>query len=189
MNIPQATTLTAIADTLIRVLGHRLTASDFALDQRQVAADHLDLVFRCGPRFVRISANFGAEQAPFALGCHLGEGNPAWPESDWNSVSLWRLADSQERGAGDGVYDSLAYTAEAGAAEFERLAEICGDALARYGADFLRGQLGPFWQLRAAINAARQPYRSVTQAADGSMQVAVDAQSELLRQRFSRVPE
>lgn len=180
--------LTAIADTLDRVFSTQLAPWAFCLDTRDVVYDHIDLVFRQGQRFIRISANFGAEHAPFALGCHLGEGSQAWPESDWNSMTLWRMADALERGAGDGVYDALAYDAEAGPAEFQRLAHICCDGLKKFAADFLQGRLALFHQQRAAINAARPAYRSVTLAADGSMQVIVDEQSEALRRKFSQVP-
>lgn len=182
------TPLTSRADALLAVFSPGLAPWRFCLDSREVVQDHIDLVFRQGQRFIRISANFGPEQAPFALGCHLGEGHQAWPESDWNSVSLWRMADAQERGAGDGVYDALAYGADAGPAEFQGLAQVCCAALQEFAAAFLNGNLAAFYRQRAAINAARQPYRSVSLAADGSMQVVVDQQSEALRQKFSQVP-
>jgi hypothetical protein len=141
-----------------------------------------------GTRYIAVSVTADPREPPFYSNVVLGDGSVDWPDRDWNSVALWRLA--PDRGAGDegspGNYP-LSDSAEGQSIppDLGPLFTRMRDELVAFATDFLTGDLRAFRRVRAAQTRARSPYMIHHPDGRGGYVSSVDPASAKLKERFS----
>jgi len=141
-----------------------------------------------GTRYIAVSVSADPRDPPFYSNVVLGDGSVDWPERDWNSVALWRLA--RDRGAGDEVSPGnypLSDSAESQSIppDLGPLFTRMRDDLVSFAADFLTDDLRAFRRARAAQTRARSPYMIHRPDGRGGYISSVDPTSAKLKERFS----
>jgi hypothetical protein len=141
-----------------------------------------------GTRYIAVSVTADPREPPFYSNVMLGDGSVDWPDRDWNSVALWRLA--REHGAGDEVSPGSYPLSDS--AEGQPIPSDLGplftrmrDDLISFAADFLRDDLRAFRRARAAQTDARSPYMIHRPDGRGGYVSSVDPASAKLKERFS----
>jgi hypothetical protein len=140
-------------------------------------------VFASGARYVEVSANLEPRDAPHYCAVTLGEGNRSWPERDWNAVPLWRMIADIEPAHVPADRDPYGI---AGTPEVEPVLGRMAADLREYGGDFLRGDLGRFYRLRAEQTRAREPYTIWSPDRSGQHRPRPDPVSAELKARFGK---
>lgn len=137
-------------------------------------------LYRAGDRYVLVSVSDSWRDERAHCQALLGEGPDSWPEVDWDSVGLKRLAGREAD------WYVLSTQTQSGIAE--ALSAIRGD-LERYAADFLSGDTARFRTVRTALNESRQPYLITRPDATGNGKTTADSQSASLKERYGRRSE
>lgn len=118
----------------------------------------------------------------------LGEGSVEWPERDWNSVALWRLArdsgaeDTESLGTYPLTHDSLNQVT---VTDLVPLFTRMRDDLVAVAADFLNGDLRAFRRSRAIQTRERAPYTIHRPDGHGGYVTSVDPVTVKLKAQFS----
>jgi hypothetical protein len=141
-----------------------------------------------GTRYIAVSVTADPREPPFYSNIRLGDGSVDWPDRDWNSVALWRLA--RKRGVGDEVSPGnypLSDSAEGQLipSDLGPLFTRMRDDLISFAADFLTDDLRAFRRVRAAQTRARSPYMIHCPDGQGGYVSSVDPASAKLKERFS----
>lgn len=151
-----------------RCAAHKLEAHSFSAD------------YRSGNRYISIRASTDPRDGPPHFNVILGEGSLDWPESDWNSVALWRLRNFLEQADRGAEYD-LAIASSA-----HQLLEQALSDLVSFEGGFLAGDMTTFRKARSIQNRGREPYMIHEPDDRGAYQTRIDPVSEELKERFSR---
>ena len=176
-----AATCAAIFDALL--LSHGFTRGAARLEPSFCTQDYC-----AGTRYITVSVSADPRDPPFYSNVVLGDGSVEWPERDWNSVALWRLA--RDRGAGDEVSPGNYPLSDS--KENQSIPPDLGplftrmrDDLVSFAADFLTADLRAFRRTRAAQTRARSPYMIHRPDGRGGYVSSVDPASVKLKERFS----
>ena len=173
-------TVSVFVEAVGRTITPALAALGFIQEQADVEDLSATYCYGNGPRYVKVSANADPRDSPCYLNAILGEGQRSWPEVDWNGVALWRLARAH-LGAPATISEYLI----APDADMAALVAQMRKDLEIYAADFLRGDLNVFREVRAQVNQAREPYKIHKPVGDGTYRTEVDPTSADLKSRFS----
>lgn len=172
-------TVSSFVEAVERTITPALAALGFTQEQADVKVLSAEYCYGNGTRYVKVSANVDPRDSPSYLNAILGDGQRSWPEVDWNGVALWRLARAHHTSATISEY-LLAPDADIAA-----LVEQMRKDLEVYAADFLRGDLSLFREVRAQVNQEREPYKIHKPVGDGTYRTEVDPTSADLKSRFS----
>jgi hypothetical protein len=156
-----------------------LAERGFKRESKRTDAYSCNIFYGKEDRYVMIRANIHPRDYPPHFNIILGEGSREFPESDWNSVALWRvknLIEKSDRGAEYGLEEPNAME--------DALAEALSDLL-KFGESFLSGELKTFRQARSAQNKNRPPYQVHSPDKDGKYTVRDDPSSAKLKEEYS----
>jgi hypothetical protein len=141
-----------------------------------------------GHRYIAVSVSADPREPPSYSNIVLGEGSVEWPERDWNSVALWRVA--RDNGGGEkaslGTYP-LAHESlnQASASGLVPIFTRMRDDLVAVASDFLNGDLSAFRRSRAFQTRGRAPYAIHRPDGHGGYVSSVDLVSAKLKAQFS----
>jgi hypothetical protein len=164
-----------------------LSRHGFTRVVREVDRSLATHIYRAGERYVKVTATDDPRDGPSHCQVILGEGSHAWPETDWNTVALWQLAQAQAAEAPEaagGTVGSYEFTGTGGLGDALRRASA---DLERFVAAFLAGDVRGFREVRAAITRERTPYQIHSSGPDGRYVTREDPQSAELKRRYSQV--
>lgn len=151
----------------------------FKRESKRTDAYSCNIFYGKEDRYVMIRANIHPRDHPPHFNIILGEGSRKFPESDWNSVALWRvknLIEKSDRGAEYGLEEPNAIE--------DVLAEALSDLL-KFGESFLSGELKTFRQARSTQNKNRLPYQVYSPEKDGKYTVRDDPSNAKLKDEYS----
>jgi hypothetical protein len=177
---PTNPTLASFVEAVERTVNPALAAFGFTREQADLKPQSVEYCYGSGTRYVKVSANVDPRDSPSYLNTVIGEGQRSWPEVDWNGVALWRLA----RACPDAPATISEYLL-APDADIAALVDQMRRDLEIYAADFLRGDLTRFREVRAQVNQEREPYKIHKPVGDGTYRTEVDPTSADLKSRFS----
>lgn len=130
--------------------------------------------YRCGKRYIEITANCDPRDGDPDCRVILGEGSNDWPDRDWNAIALCEL-----RGTG-GTYPISSVR------KIPSILGVMGRELQIDGKDFLEGNLERFYEKRAARTHQREPYKIYVPKGDGTWEMIIELESWKLKKRYSR---
>lgn len=161
-----------------------LSRHGFTRVARKVDRSLAEHVYRAGERYVKVTATDDLRDGPSHCRVLLGEGSNAWPETDWNTVALWRLGRAEFPEEAPAIVGEYEFAGVNGLAEALRRASA---DLERFGAAFLADDLRGFREVRAAITRTRTPYQIRSPSSDGRYVTREDPESAELKRRYSQV--
>jgi len=145
-----------------------------AIDKQLFRAD-----YAFGQLYVSLVASRHPRDYPPYFNVVLGEGSLDWPERDWNSVALWRLANYVEHND-EGSEFSLVQLDDTRA-----LVSSARASLERYHCGFLDGDTQVFRRIRAEQTRQREPYKIHEPDGTGRYSMRYDPVSTDLKKTFS----
>ncbi len=156
-----------------------LSSKGFEFRSEVVDQYFFDRSYRKGSQYIKITASIHPQDIPYFWNILLGEGSSEMPESDWNTIVLWRL---------------MRHLGKSSAREFslvdKKTDELMEDVrsakndLERFGKSFLDGDLSIFYEVRSSVNQDRALYQKSTVEDDGSFKVVDDEEAKKLKEKF-----
>jgi hypothetical protein len=137
-------------------------------------------VYRCGERYVQVTATTHVLDEQSHCQVYVGEGSHDWPDTDWNKVALWQLAVA--RGGAQPKGDPYPLRT---VADISNILRRMSEDLEREAADFLAGDLRQLQTVRAKVAETRRAYQIWEPQKDGSYQPREDPESAALRSRYA----
>ena len=134
--------------------------------------------FRSGSRYVVVEIHAHWKDAPAYGNVVFGVDSDEYPDRDYNSIALWRIA--ERHGA-----ESAATHRVEGWTPKQFFDAVLPD-LARYGRPFLEGDLQEFLALRAEQNRNRDPVRVYGPDTKQQLVTELLEQDKVLRERYSK---
>jgi hypothetical protein len=121
---------------------------------------------------------------PYYSYLSLGEGSNEFPESDWNSIPLWRFFDKNDENANKNLYsfDQYPITEDFIKERVQKNRVL----LEKYGGNFLMGDLEQFKKIRAEQNKSREPYKIYTPDETGRYNLSYEKRSSELKEKYSK---
>jgi hypothetical protein len=165
------------------LLSHGFTPGAARLDPASCQQEYC-----AGALYIVVSISSDPREPPPYSNVVLGEGSLEWPDRDWNSVALWRLARDcgGEDAASLGTYPlSDGSLTQALPTDLVPLFARMRDDIISVASSFLRGDLRAFRRSRALQARARSPYLIHRPDGHGGYVSSVDPASAKLKEQFS----
>jgi hypothetical protein len=149
----------------------------FIVESKKMENDSCNVIFSNGKLYIRISATTNPRDYPFnSFNIVLGEGSLEFPESDWNSTSLWRIKNFIQKDSIESEYSLKNLDNEIKKAKNDLL---------EYGLEFLKLNLDLFNAVRKLQNQQREPYKIHLPNKDGKYIQKVESVSSKLKKKYS----
>jgi hypothetical protein len=171
--------LKLFADKALLIFNHTTQQNGFKLLSKKVEKYFCTIIYVKGDSYIKIFANIHWHDYPSYYNVVLGNGKFEWPDSDWNSVALWRIKKYIDPTADAKEYSLLKFEG------IEHSLENARAELEKYSSDFLNGNFDVFTKVRSHINKQREPYKINSQQSDGSYLTTYDTESEALKNKNS----
>lgn len=153
----------------------------FKLKKKKTEKQFCERIYVNGDRYLRISGDVHPMDFPPHYNVVLGQGSYEWPDTDWNSVALWRIKKSIDPKTKAKEYsleqldnDKLDYSLNHAKNE-----------LLNFGQKFLTGDIELFDKVRIEQNKDRQPYKIHTPTDNGGLKTTIDEESKRLKEKYS----
>jgi hypothetical protein len=154
-----------------------LEKSGFRLKTRKVDKHGFETVFVSDNRYIKLNANCHPRDYPPFFNIILGEGPLEMPESDWNSVALWRMGYGEQK-TGEFLLEEVT-----DAKKFVLTAVRTLESLER---GFLTGDLKAFRRVRAEQTQGRTPYLIHKPDKNGHYRTRQEPVSKRLKEKYSK---
>ncbi len=167
------------ADTASFVFDDFLNFHGFKSELKEIEEFFCTLIYRKQETYIKISASTHPRDYPNHYNIILGEGSSDWPDTDWNSVALWRIKKE--------ISPDLK-AKEYSLTDFEKIDDCLKNAkneLEKFGDSFLNGDLTIFRKVRQRINQQREPYKIHQKDNSGRFKTIIDKVSKKLKEKFS----
>lgn len=144
------------------------------------------VTYRNNERYVRFGGTLHPHDYPYYYYLSFGEGSDEFPESDWNSVALWRLI--QDLSPEDYNKHRNLYEIPPGITkeQIEQKIETNRELSEVYGTTFLNNDLDHFRHVRSSQNTSRESYKIYSPNDKGKYTVSDDEQSSNLKKKYSQ---
>jgi len=163
---------TNVFDPYLQSIGFEPTIKD----RDKVGCRH---IYRRDNQYTEIVANIHPHDRPAYYNIILGEGEDTFPESDWNSVALWRFKNEI-----DANENAAEYLFE-GIKDLSVNLGMALEELKKYGDSFLHSDLKLFHKIRSKVNHSREPYKIYKPGKGGTLAVYSEPESVKLKKKFS----
>ncbi|MFI5162087.1 MAG: hypothetical protein ACHQHN_12475 [Sphingobacteriales bacterium] len=176
---------TAFADAVLSIIKPSVEKFGFKQTTTKVKTYSTRIVFRKHKQYIEVSNSSYPTDYPYLYWVILGEGNSDdFSESDWNSVSLFALAQIINP-----TTSVSSYNFPIGDPKFsETIGKSITQAskhLLKYGAGFLNGDLTVFYQARKKVNEGREPYKISIVDENGSRHMTYEPESVKQKKKYS----
>lgn len=151
----------------------------FEIESKEIEDFFCTMIYRKQTTYLKISASTHPRDYPNHYNLILGDGSSDWPDTDWNSIALWRIKEevSPELKAKEyslSNFNKIDYNLKNAKNELEK-----------YGNSFLNGDLTLFKKVRQDINKLREPYKIYQLDKKGRFTAILDSISKRLKDKFS----
>jgi hypothetical protein len=150
----------------------------FKRESKSVTRYSCCILYGQGKRYISVDANVHPMDGPPYFDVVLGEGERAFPESDWNTISIRQL-----KGYVKGREMSQEYTLGTLDKLPGALKRAKSDVL-RFASEFLNGDTASFRDARAKQNKNRAPYQIYSASKNGYVS-RPDRESARLKKKYS----
>jgi hypothetical protein len=162
-----------------------LNALGFVATQSIATGDRFTVVFRNADRYVKVEASLHQFDRPFHCYLSLGEGSDEMPESDWNSVALWRMIKDVSAEDYAKAVDLLQISDGITAEQIDEMILRNFELFERFAAGFLAGDTSQFKRVRAELNKGREAYKVYSPSGSG-YSMRLDEVSAKLKDKYSK---
>jgi hypothetical protein len=142
-----------------------------------------NITYRNKKRYIHFGCTMHPHDYPYYYYLSLGEGASEFPESDWNSIPLWRYFNKEESDKYQQLYDIPCPITEE---EIVQKLLTNRSLFETYCRDFLAGELKKFKEFRANVNRGREAYKIYKPDKSGKYNMSFDMISKRLKRIFSR---
>jgi len=153
----------------------------FKLKRKKTEKLFCERIYINGDRYVRISGDVHPMDFPPHYNIVLGQGSYEWPDTDWNSVALWRIKKSIDPKAKAKEYSLEQLDSD----KLEHSLSHAKNELLDYGQQFLTGDIELFNKVRREQNKDRQPYKIYSATDNGGRETIIDEESKRLKEKYS----
>ena len=153
----------------------------FKLKRKKTEKLFCERIYINGDRYVRISGDVHPMDFPPHYNIVLGQGSYEWPDTDWNSVALWRIKKSIDPKAKAKEYSLEQLDSN----KLEHSLSHAKNELLDYGQQFLTGDIELFDKVRRGQNKDRQPYKIYSPTDNGGRETIIDEESKRLKEKYS----
>ncbi len=161
------------------IFTNALASYGFKNESKMIESNYCKIVFVKGECYININAYNDPREGPPYFNITLGEGLSSFPDSDWNSIALWRLKNHIE-GKNDGSEYKLGVIEDT-----SHLLELSKQELLKYAAGFLANDLESFKNARSEMNRDREPYETTWKDKSGEYITESDPESVKLKEKYS----
>jgi hypothetical protein len=175
-----STEQTLFAENALEILSPKIESFGFERTKTKIEKHFTQIIFRKENQYLKISGSTYPTDYPYSYNIILGEGDSEnFPETDWNSISLWRLKKQIEP-------NSVAKEYEFPFNEKVKFSlENAKEELIKFGITFLNGDLDKFHEARKEQNKAREPYKIHSKDNNGNYVTEYEKESSELKQKYS----
>jgi hypothetical protein len=168
------------AENVLEILSHKIESFGFERTKTKIEKHFTQIIFKKENQYLKISGSTYPTDYPYSYNIILGEGDSEnFPETDWNSISLWRLKKQIEP-------NSMAKEYEFPFNEKVKFSlENAKEELMKFGITFLNGDLDKFYEARKEQNKAREPYKIHSTDKNGNYVTEYEKESTDLKQKYS----
>lgn len=168
-----------ISDKINETFNTHLETYGFLKNSNKIETNIIEHVYVKHDLYIKIIVSFNLRDFPYYFNIALGEGPLSFPESDWNSIPLWRLSEpSSSTKAGYYLIEDIT--------NIDQVLEHGRLDLEKYGSNFLNGELSTFKEARKSQNKEREPYKVYIPKEDGTHEKIVDEDSKRLKKKYSK---
>ena len=168
------------AESALEILNPKIESFGFERTKTKIEKHFTQIIFRKENQYLKISSSTYPTDYPYSYNIILGEGDSeSFPETDWNSISLWWLKKYLEPNSKVKEYDFPFNE------KVKFSLEKAEEELIKYGITFLNGDLQKFYEARKELNKAREPYKIHTKDENGKYISEYEKESMELKQKFS----
>ncbi len=171
-------------DQVEEIFDDFLSSYGFSQEKENYEQYSFTVIYRNENRYLEFGCTLHPHDYPYYYYVLLGEGSDEFPESDWNSIPLWRFFEKSEEANHKNLYQFEQYPITK-AYIIERLLNN-QILLEKYGQEFLMGDLNKFKQLRAEQNKEREPYKINKPDNTGKYNTVYEKTSSQLKKKYSK---
>jgi hypothetical protein len=168
------------AENALEILSPEIESFGFERTKTKIEKNFTQIIFRKENQYLKISGSTYPTDYPYSYNIILGEGeSESFPETDWNSISLWRLKKQIEPNSVAKEYDFPFNE------KVKFSLENAKEELVKFGITFLNGDLDNFFEARKELNKAREPYKIHSKDRNGNYVTEYEKESMELKRKYS----
>jgi hypothetical protein len=168
------------AENALEILSPEIESFGFERTKTKIEKNFTQIIFRKGNQYIKIIGSTYPTDYPYSYNIILGEGeSESFPETDWNSISLWRLKNQIEPNSVAKAYDFPFNE------KVKFSLENAKNELVKFGIIFLNGDLDKFYEARKEQNKDREPYKIYSKDRNGNYVTVYEKESMELKQKYS----
>ena len=168
------------AENILEILSSNIESFGFERTKIEIEKYFTEIIYRKNKRYIKISGSTYPTDYPYCYNIIFGEGDSEnFPETDWNSIALWKLKKSIEPNSKAKEYEfpfneKVKFSIENANVE-----------LLKFGITFLNGEMEKFYDLRKEQNANREPYKIHSKDENGNYKTEYEKERMILKQKYS----
>ena len=168
------------AENALEILSPKIESFGFERTKTKIEKYFTQIIFKKENQYIKISGSTYPRDYPYSYNLILGEGDSEnFPETDWNSISLWRLKKQIEPNCKEKEFEfphneKVKFSLENAKKE-----------LMEFGITFLNGNLEKFYEARKEQNKVREPYKIHTKDNNGNYVTEYEKESTELKNKYS----
>jgi len=168
------------AKNALEILSSQIESFGFERTKIKIENHFTQIIFKKENQYLKISGSTYPTDYPYSYNIILGEGDSEnFPETDWNSISLWSLKKKIEPSSKANEYEfpfneKVKYSIENAKEE-----------LIKFGITFLNGDMNKFYEARKEQNQVREPYKIHSKDVNGNHVTEYEKESMELKQKYS----
>jgi hypothetical protein len=168
------------AEKTLEILSSNIESFGFERTKTKIEKYFTEIIYKKDKRYIKVSSSTYPTDYPYCYNIIFGEGDSEnFPETDWNSIALWKLKKFIEP-------NSVAKEYEFPFNEKVKFSlENANVELLKFGKTFLNGEMEKFYEVRKEQNANREPYKIHSKDENGNYKTEYEKESMMLKQKFS----
>lgn len=168
------------AENALEIFSPKLESFGFERTKTKIEKYFTQIIFKKDNQYIKISGSTYPTDYPYSYNLILGEGDSEnFPETDWNSIALWRLKKQIEPNCSAKEFE-FPYNEKV---KFS--IENAKEELIKFGITFLNGNLEKFDEARKEQNKVREPYKIHTKDSNGNYKTEYEKESLELKKKYS----
>ena len=168
------------AENALEILSPKIESFGFERTKTKIEKHFTKIIFRKENQYLKISGSTYPTDYPYLYNIILGEGESEnFPETDWNSISLWRLKKQIEPNSKAKEYEFPFNE------KVKFSLENAKEELIKFGITFLNGDLDKFYKARKEQNKVREPYKIYSKDENRNHVTEYEKESMELKQKYS----
>jgi hypothetical protein len=168
------------AEKTLEILSSDIESFGFERTKTKIEKYSTVIIYKKDKQYIKISGSTYPTDYPYSYNIIFGEGDSEnFPETDWNSIALWKLKKFIEPNSKAKEYEfpfneKVKFSIENANVE-----------LLKFGITFLNGEMEKFYEVRKEQNVNREPYKIYSKDENGNYKTDYEKESMMLKQKYS----